>query len=221
MRSVYWENGQVMLIDQRLLPAEFVVAGFGSVDAVATAIRDMVVRGAPAIGATGAYAMALAAYATLLDVAQGQEVPLHLAAAGEMISVGDGVRLEVLGPSPNTDGDETVSLRLVYDNLTVMLAGAAGTIAEQAMVEADRPMQSLVQLIGRQGGKNATSTGFLRAVHPQVAVISVAGDNRFGDPQQDVLTRIAGIGAPILRTDQLGSIELISDGAAMWWQAWK
>ena len=64
MRSVYWENGQVMLIDQRLLPAEFVVAGFGSVDAVATAIRDMVVRGAPAIGATGAYAMALAAYAS-------------------------------------------------------------------------------------------------------------------------------------------------------------
>ncbi|MCA9939065.1 MAG: ComEC/Rec2 family competence protein [Anaerolineales bacterium] len=180
---------------------------------------DQLVTGSAADGSE--LPSTLAAYATLLDVAQGQEVPLHLAAAGEMISVGDGVRLEVLGPSPNTDGDETVSLRLVYDNLTVMLAGAAGTIAEQAMVEADRPMQSLVQLIGRQGGKNATSTGFLRAVHPQVAVISVAGDNRFGDPQQDVLTRIAGIGAPILRTDQLGSIELISDGAAMWWQAWK
>ena len=64
MRTVYWENGQVMLIDQRLLPGEFVVAGFGTVDDVAAAIRDMVVRGAPAIGATGAYAMALAAYAS-------------------------------------------------------------------------------------------------------------------------------------------------------------
>ena len=64
MRSVTWENGQVMLIDQRRLPGEFVVAGFGTVDDVAAAIRDMVVRGVPAIGATGAYAMALAAYAS-------------------------------------------------------------------------------------------------------------------------------------------------------------
>ena len=64
MRSVYWDNRQVMLIDQRLLPAKFVVAGFATVEEVALAIRDMVVRGAPAIGAAGAYAMVLAAYAS-------------------------------------------------------------------------------------------------------------------------------------------------------------
>jgi len=61
-RTVFWENHKVMLIDQRLLPGQFVVTGFDSVATVAAAIRDMVVRGAPAIGATGAYGMALAAH---------------------------------------------------------------------------------------------------------------------------------------------------------------
>ncbi|MEZ4862030.1 MAG: S-methyl-5-thioribose-1-phosphate isomerase [Caldilineaceae bacterium] len=62
MRTVYWEENKVKMIDQRLLPGEFVIAEFDTVTGVATSIRDMYVRGAPAIGATGAYGMALAAY---------------------------------------------------------------------------------------------------------------------------------------------------------------
>ena len=62
MRSVFWEDRKVKMIDQRLLPGEFVIAEFDTVDGVAASIREMVVRGAPAIGATAAYGMALAAY---------------------------------------------------------------------------------------------------------------------------------------------------------------
>ena len=51
MRTVFWEDNHVKMIDQRLLPSEFVLAEFGTVDEVAFSIRDMVVRGAPAIGA--------------------------------------------------------------------------------------------------------------------------------------------------------------------------
>lgn len=61
MRTVFWEKGKVKLIDQRLLPGEFFVAEFNTVAGVAHSIKEMYVRGAPAIGATGAYGMALAA----------------------------------------------------------------------------------------------------------------------------------------------------------------
>ena len=60
-RTVYWENGQVMMINQPLIPLEFEVVGFDSVQAVADAIRTMVVRGAPAIGAAAGFGMAIAA----------------------------------------------------------------------------------------------------------------------------------------------------------------
>ena len=63
MRTVFWdyETGRLRRIDQRLLPFETVVPDYDSYAAVAAAIRDMVVRGAPAIGAAAAFGMALAA----------------------------------------------------------------------------------------------------------------------------------------------------------------
>ena len=61
MRTVYWEDNKVKMIDQRLLPGQFIIAEFDTVAGVAASIKEMYVRGAPAIGATGAYGMALAA----------------------------------------------------------------------------------------------------------------------------------------------------------------
>lgn len=61
MRTVYWQDNQVQMIDQRLLPGESVIATFATVEEVARSIREMYVRGAPAIGATGAYGMVVAA----------------------------------------------------------------------------------------------------------------------------------------------------------------
>lgn len=60
MRTVEWDRGVVRLIDQRRLPWEFCTVEYRDPDAIAAAISDMVVRGAPAIGATAAYGMALA-----------------------------------------------------------------------------------------------------------------------------------------------------------------
>jgi len=54
-------NKIIKVIDQRLLPHEFIVADLKTVDHVITAIEDMFVRGAPLIGVTGAYGVYLAA----------------------------------------------------------------------------------------------------------------------------------------------------------------
>jgi methylthioribose-1-phosphate isomerase len=63
MRTVEWDDDlkQVRLIDQRLLPGEYKLVSYGDYSQLATAIRDMVVRGSPAIGATAAFGLALAA----------------------------------------------------------------------------------------------------------------------------------------------------------------
>lgn len=60
-RSVWWENEHLRLIDQNRLPFDFAVVDFEDHREVARAIKDMTVRGAPAIGAAGAFAMAMAA----------------------------------------------------------------------------------------------------------------------------------------------------------------
>jgi methylthioribose-1-phosphate isomerase len=59
--SVKWNEGRLDLLDQRYLPTKVEWLSYQSADSVAEAIREMVVRGAPAIGIAAAYGMALAA----------------------------------------------------------------------------------------------------------------------------------------------------------------
>jgi methylthioribose-1-phosphate isomerase len=59
LRPVDWRNGTVVLLDQRLLPTQEVYRVYRDHQDVARAIKDMVVRGAPAIGVTAAMGIAL------------------------------------------------------------------------------------------------------------------------------------------------------------------
>ena len=62
MRTVFWEDHKVKMIDQRILPARLEIVSFNDYHAVADAIKNMTVRGAPAIGASAAFGLALAGY---------------------------------------------------------------------------------------------------------------------------------------------------------------
>ncbi|HEC16376.1 MAG TPA: S-methyl-5-thioribose-1-phosphate isomerase [Sedimenticola sp.] len=59
--AIVWRDGRLYLLDQRLLPLKTGFIGLDTGEEVADAIRDMVVRGAPAIGVTAAYGVVLAA----------------------------------------------------------------------------------------------------------------------------------------------------------------
>ncbi len=81
-RTLWWEDNQLKMIDQRILPLRYEVIAYSDYHAVAEAITDMVVRGAPAIGAAGGFGMALAALQSpacdrdslLVDLAQAKAV---------------------------------------------------------------------------------------------------------------------------------------------------
>ena len=62
MRTVFWENNELKMIDQRVLPARFEIVSFRDHRSAAEAIRNMTVRGAPAIGAAAAFGLALAGF---------------------------------------------------------------------------------------------------------------------------------------------------------------
>jgi methylthioribose-1-phosphate isomerase len=59
--TIKWEDDAVKMIDQRKLPTEEIYNRYQTAEEVARAIKEMVIRGAPAIGVAGAYGMALAA----------------------------------------------------------------------------------------------------------------------------------------------------------------
>jgi len=60
LKTVEWKNNKVVMIDQTKLPNQLVFVEFEDYNQVADAIRNLVVRGAPAIGVSGAFGLALA-----------------------------------------------------------------------------------------------------------------------------------------------------------------
>ena len=71
LRTVEWKNDSVVMIDQTKLPNELVFVKYTDYNDVANAIRTLVVRGAPAIGVSGAFGMALAALQSSSESIEG------------------------------------------------------------------------------------------------------------------------------------------------------
>jgi methylthioribose-1-phosphate isomerase len=88
-RTVEWRDGAVRLIDQRVLPGKLQFLDCRTVDEVCEAISSLAVRGAPALGATGGYGVALAcaiAAGEGPDVGVGAVVRVATAAADRLVA---------------------------------------------------------------------------------------------------------------------------------------
>ena len=60
--------------------------------------------------------------------------------------------------------------------------------------------------MGHHGSATSTTQALLEAVRPELAVISVGLDNRYGHPDPGTLERLAAAGAEIYRTDLQGTV---------------
>ena len=61
LRTVEWKNNKVIMIEQTKLPNELIFVEYDDFNQVANAIKTLIVRGAPAIGVSGAFGLGLAA----------------------------------------------------------------------------------------------------------------------------------------------------------------
>lgn len=66
--------------------------------------------------------------------------------------------------------------------------------------------------VGHHGSMNSTTQEFLKAVRPQVAIISAGEDNPYGHPSPELLERLQTAGARVSRTDRDGAVHILTDG---------
>lgn len=131
-------------------------------------------------------------------------IALQAVKAGDCIEAG-GIALDVLAPDESHSGSNERSLVLYADlqGVTFLLTGDLPWEAEPATV----PPADVLK-VAHHGSKNASSDRFLRQVRPKLAIISVGASNRYGHPAERVLASLEQVDARILRTDELGGIEL-------------
>ncbi len=143
---------------------------------------------------------------------------------GDKFSEKDGMEFLTLWPTPQDVDDilqkisnKNISLNILsvtqllkYKNFKALFTG------DEPSEVGDRiaPLAGKIDLlkVPHHGSRTGMDYNYLAQIHPSLAVISVGARNKYGHPTEFSLDLLKAAGAKILRTDQNGEVEIISDG---------
>ncbi len=218
MRTVAWHGGKVRLIDQRTLPWKLAYVDLESHVAVAQAIADMVVRGAPAIGATAAFGMALAARECCSS--SKPELISWLEAAAQRLKAARPTAVNLAWAVDNLMSLARSGQHEVADDLRAALLERAQEIAD-ADVRTNRRMAAWGARLVKEGATvlhhcntgalatvdHGTALGVIRSAHEQGIRLHVLLD--------ETRPRLQGSRLSAWELERLGvSYDIIADTAA-------
>jgi competence protein ComEC len=145
-------------------------------------------------------------FAGLMRAAAAGSVVVREVVRGEAVILGH-ARLDILNPPRKpyaTSNDNSVAFVLYYRERARALL--MGDLSDRVEADLAFPQVDIV-LAGHHGSNASTSGRLLEAVQPEVVVIS-SGENRYGHPHPELLSRIEASGARTLLTRQTGAVRL-------------
>ena len=166
-------------------------------------------------------------YNKLLEQALERSNRLDTIRAGDTLTDVLPVRGKFLWPDSsviNDDGfteihanDVSLVLMLRYKDATFMLSGDAEQHVEHILTE--RYSDSLdcdIYKAAHHGSKTSNTSEFIRAVNPEMVVVSVGEKNKFKHPAPSTMARFDSLGCPVFRTDKDGAVWIKTDGVKIW-----
>ena len=132
---------------------------------------------------------------------------------GESLDFGSS-KIEFYGPITESESDRnngSIVMKIIYGDTSFLFTGDAEREEEQEILNAGYDLSATVLKVGHHGSKNSTTNPFLSEIMPKYAVISV-GNNSYGHPTEDTLSRLRDADVKVYRTDMQGDIIATSDG---------
>jgi len=122
--------------------------------------------------------------------------------------------LHPVRPLVDDTNNNSVVLRLSYGNVDFLFTGDAEKEAELSIPGSGLNVQADVLKVGHHCSRTSSSSQFLAAVKPQVAIYMAGVGNRYGHPHEETLSALTQAGAEIYGTDNSGTIMITTDGEA-------
>ncbi len=148
-------------------------------------------------------------YEEVLDAIAEKELSITVPEIGDEIIVGTAVCIvKSIGNNDNDLNNSSIVLRTVYGDNTFLFMGDL----EDNMEKKYTWEKTDVLKVGHHGSNTSSSEEFLNQVLPKYAIILVGEGNSYNHPGKYTISRLNDIKAEIYRTDEVGTIELVSDG---------
>jgi competence protein ComEC len=166
-----------------------------------------------------------ATYKRLEDGLAAQKLSAQYLFSGDRIDLADKTQILTLWPSQEWLNDSQLQAKneqnldlngfclvqlFTYGNFTLLLTGDAGSLVEDKVAAQVGKVDVLK--VPHHGSKTGMSDYFLNQINPSLAIISVGAKNLYRHPAQTALDLLKNHGIKYYRTDQNGTVEIISDG---------
>ena len=152
------------------------------------------------------------------DISSSPDYQAFLSLAGEKIQeIGAGEDMKIGNSeidflSPEKDyGDEnknSLIFKLSYGGKRILFTGDAPTDIEENLIKEGVDLKAEVLKIAHHGSDGSLSKKFYEAVHPELAIISVSKDNKYGHPSARVLKALQNLKIKYSRTDEIGDVTI-------------
>lgn len=134
----------------------------------------------------------------VLDIAKEKNINLILVKAGDKINIDKNTYFDILWPDTNlieenSTNNNSIVANLVFNDFGMMFTGDIEQIAEKAMWQKYKNTNKLstsILKVAHHGSKTSTTDEFLNLANPQIILIGVGKDNKFGHPNTEVLERV-------------------------------
>ncbi len=144
-----------------------------------------------------------------------------LARSGQIINLGDGSFLRILFPDRDVSlletNDASIVAQYFFGDTCFFLTGDSPIKIEEYLVNLyGESLKCDVLKAGHHGSRTSTGDTLLKALDPNIAIVSAGQDNTYGHPHAEVLERLKQADVEILSTIEHGTIHLVSDGKKIW-----
>lgn len=111
-----------------------------------------------------------------------------------------------------SDNNLSCVIQIEMAGKRILMPGDAERKVERGLIDQfGEALQSDILLVGHHGSKTSSSDDFIRAVNPELAIISSGLNNPFGHPHQTVVDRFKNFSIPVYNTASSGAIEIVLD----------
>jgi competence protein ComEC len=146
-----------------------------------------------------------------------KSIPIINTRVGQKILLGGGVHIDILFPDRDVEdvshNDGSLVARLVYANTSILLTGDTTKNIENYLVtKYPQFLQADILKVAHHGSETSTTDAFVKAVDPDIAIISAGKGNSYGHPRQATLDTLSDNDVETLVTMDEGSITFESDG---------
>ena len=136
----------------------------------------------------------------------------------QKIKIEEDLYFDILWPNngkmieENPLNNNSIVCKLNYKKFSVLFTGDIEELAEKEIVKQYKYnlqiLKSTILKVGHHGSKSSSIKKFIDIVKPEVALIGVGKNNKFGHPNEEVIERLKIFGTKIYRTDEMGEIIL-------------